>query len=144
MMEGKTLSTEKGTANIYFSLYLCSGSDTVQDKTCLGDINSKGKHGLSFALVAREVQDFAVEHPVFASVETATFLRFHIVTLNLARTVYVQLFCYHMLTYPTPLNCVLTNGLYCLLVFCKCGGGFVTWDLLQFHWLHLISFLYIY
>lgn len=40
MMEAKPLSAKRETANIYLSLYLCSGFDSVQDKTRLGDINS--------------------------------------------------------------------------------------------------------
>lgn len=59
MMKEKKLGTEREIENIYFSLYPCSGFDSTQDKTCLGDINSTWKYGLSFAFVAREVQEFA-------------------------------------------------------------------------------------
>lgn len=60
MMKEKTLGTERERENIYLTLYPCSGFDSMQDRTCLGDINSMWKYSLSFAFVAMEVQDSAV------------------------------------------------------------------------------------
>lgn len=55
MIEEKRLGTGREIENTCFILYPCSGSDSMQDKTCPGDINSTLRYGLSFAFVALEV-----------------------------------------------------------------------------------------
>lgn len=121
-MKGKTSSTEREATKIYLSPYLWVQALRVFRTKYFLETWIPQENTVCLLVLWQERSK--ILHPEFPSVETATFLRFHIVTLcltcsylNLARAVKVQLFCYHMLTYPTTLNCVLTKGLYCLLGF---------------------------